>query len=186
MKCLLLLWPCVSVNVTLSSFSTHCSCDSHTSLRFTADFDGILSCHLINKFVLCIVSPGVWSFSTPTSPSPPWCHCTPPSSLTNHTLCHNTHWPIRGPLSACPSCHSRLLGIKLETSSTLFLACCLFGLPAGFCFQPPPLHCVQFVAISLLHCLTSDSHRGICTPWVFDCACTNRLHWVWRNMWRHV
>ena len=94
-------------------------------------------CYLFDELHLCLVSPGVWSFSTPTSPSPPWCLCTPPSSLTNHTLCHITHWPIRGPLSACPSCHSQRLGIRLGTSLFFFfLACCLFD-PPSVCFELP-------------------------------------------------
>ena len=113
-------------------------------------------CYLFDELHLCLVSPGVWSFSTPTSPSPPWCLCTPPSSLTNHTLCHITHWPIRGPLSACPSCHSQRLGIRLGTSLFFFfffwLATCLirlqFVLNSAFvCFKLRlRLPCVPVVA----------------------------------------
>ena len=109
-------------------------------------------CYLFDELHLCLVSPGVWSFSTPTSPSPPWCLCTPPSSLTNHTLCHITHWPIRGPLSACPSCHSQRLGIRLETSLFSFffwLAACLIRLQ--FVLDSPFVCLVCNLLLSFVH-----------------------------------
>ena len=108
---------------------------------------------------LCLVSPGVWSFSTPTSPSPPWCLCTPPSSLTNHTLCHITHWPIRGPLSACPSCHSQRLGIRLETSLFSFLFGLLPVWSAFSLFWTPPLFALCVICCCLL-CTSDESHHS--------------------------